>query len=177
LGLQLGKVLENIRILILLPIYIYQFKSKMMLTDILKSLFSRDLLKLRSEIEMYTSEDNIWKIEQGISNSAGNLCLHLIGNLNAYVGNVIGGSGYVRNRELEFSLKGVAKQDLLSRIDDTIHVVEAVLDGVDEAALAVDFPVLVFDRKTSTGYMLVHLTTHLAYHLGQINYHRRLIDG
>lgn len=147
-----------------------------MLIETLKSLFRRDLLKLRSEIELYTNEDNIWKVEKNISNSAGNLCLHLIGNLHTHIGKVIGKTGYVRNRDLEFSLKHVPRNELLLKIDETILMVATSLDNADENTLASEYPVLVFNTKTSTEYMLVHLATHLTYHLGQINYHRRLID-
>lgn len=147
-----------------------------MLIETLKILFTRDLSKLRSEIELYKEEENIWKIEQNISNSAGNLCLHLVGNLNTYIGKEIGKSNYVRNRELEFSLKNVPRKELLRKIDDTIDVVGKSLEGLDKNTLENEYPVLVFDKKTSTEYLLIHLATHLTYHLGQINYHRRLID-
>jgi len=147
-----------------------------MLIETLQALFKRDLNKLRSEIELYKKEENIWKIEANIANSAGNLCLHLVGNLNAFIGKELGRTDYVRNRELEFSLKDVPKKELLSKIDDTIQVVDKSLDNLDENTLANEYPVLVFDKKTSTEYMLIHLVTHLSYHLGQVNYHRRLID-
>lgn len=147
-----------------------------MLTETLRSLFTRDLKRLRAEIELYKNEENIWKTGGSITNTAGNLCLHLVGNLNTYIGKEIGMTNYVRNRELEFSLKDVSRAELLAKIDDTIRVVNAALDNLDEESLAVEYPVLVFEEKTTTGYLLVHLATHLAYHLGQINYHRRLID-
>ena len=147
-----------------------------MLIETLQALFKRDLNKLRSEIELYKKEENIWKIEGNIANSAGNLCLHLVGNLNAFIGKELGRTDYVRNRELEFSLKNVPRKELLSKIDDTIQVVDQSLEGLDENTLANEFPVLVFDKKTSTEYMLLHLVTHLSYHLGQVNYHRRLIE-
>jgi uncharacterized damage-inducible protein DinB len=146
------------------------------LTETLKSLFDRDLKKLRTEIASYTSEENLWKIEHDIKNSAGNLCLHLIGNLNAFVGKTIGGIDYVRNRDSEFSLKNVPREELLDKIDKTIQVVDQTLSKLDEKTLNEEFPVLVFEKKTSVEYMLIHLSTHLSYHLGQINYHRRLID-
>jgi len=147
-----------------------------MLLETLQSLFARDLNKLRSEIELYQKEENLWKIEGAIANSAGNLCLHLIGNLNTYIGKELGKTGYVRNRELEFSQKDVPKKDLIDKINHTIEVVNASLKNVNENVLATEYPVLVFAKKTSTEYMLIHLATHLTYHLGQINYHRRLID-
>lgn len=148
-----------------------------MLIPILKTLFRRDLEKLRHEIDQYKNEDLIWHTERGIANSAGNLCLHLVGNLNTYLGAEIGKTGYVRNRELEFSLKGIPKVALLQKIDDTMVVVDEALHLLTEAQLEEEYPMLVFDDRTSTGYFLVHLTTHLTYHLGQINYHRRLLDA
>ncbi|WP_333862471.1 hypothetical protein [Sphingobacterium sp.] len=65
-----------------------------MLIQTLKSLFHRDLKKLRDEIALYRLEENIWIVENSISNSAGNLCLHLIGNLQTYIGAEIGKTGY-----------------------------------------------------------------------------------
>lgn len=147
-----------------------------MLIETLQSLFTRDLNRLRAEIELYKKEENIWKTEGSITNSAGNLCLHLVGNLNTYIGKEIGKTTYVRNRELEFSLKNIPRAEVLHKIDDTICVVKAALDNLDESDLAIEYPVLVFKVKTSSGYLLMHLATHLTYHLGQVNYHRRLID-
>ena len=148
-----------------------------MLTETLKSLFTRDLNKLKSEIELYRNESDIWKIQEGITNSAGNLCLHLIGNLNTYVGAEFGKTGYIRNRALEFSLKDIPKTELLSKIDETIVVVNYALNNISEEELKMEFPILVFESKTSTEFFLIHLSTHLAYHLGQINYHRRLLTS
>jgi uncharacterized damage-inducible protein DinB len=147
-----------------------------MLIETLKELFTRDLNRLRNEIDLYAKEESLWQEEGEIANSAGNLCLHLIGNLNTYIGKEIGKTGYIRKRELEFSAKNVARQDLLQKIDETIQVVKQSLDKLDEATLRNEFPIQVFEKKTSTEYVLVHLATHLNYHLGQINYHRRLID-
>jgi uncharacterized damage-inducible protein DinB len=147
-----------------------------MLIETLQSLFTRDLNRLLAEIELYKKEENIWKTDGSITNSAGNLCLHLVGNLNTYIGKEIGKTAYVRNRELEFSLKNIPRAELLNKIDETICVVNAALDNLNEGDLAIEYPVLVFKEKTSTGYLLVHLATHLTYHLGQVNYHRRLID-
>ena len=148
-----------------------------MLIETLKILFNRDLNILKFEIESYQNEINLWKIESNISNSAGNLCLHLIGNLNTYIGAEFGKTGYIRNRALEFSLKDIPKAELLSKIEATIIVVNNALDNISDEDLKAEYPILVFQNKTSTEYMLIHLTTHLAYHLGQINYHRRLLDN
>nr|WP_315207647.1 DUF1572 family protein [uncultured Flavobacterium sp.] len=148
-----------------------------MLIESLKTLFNRDLNQLKTEIESYQNESDIWTIQKGIANSAGNLCLHLIGNLNTYIGAQYGKTGYIRNRPLEFSLKDITRVELLSKIEETIVVVDNALNNISEVELKKEYPLLVFKDKTSTEFMLIHLTTHLTYHLGQINYHRRLLGS
>jgi uncharacterized damage-inducible protein DinB len=148
-----------------------------MLLETLKDLITRDLNKLKSEIENYTREENIWMVDKHIANSAGNLCLHLIGNLNTYIGNELGGTNYIRNRDLEFSLKNIPRSELVNKISGAIEMVEQVLTSLNEVELSKEYPILVLDTKTSTEYLLVHLATHLAYHLGQVNYHRRFLDA
>ena len=143
----------------------------------LKTLFLRDLNKLRKEIELYKDERKLWIIDKNISNSAGNLCLHLIGNLNTYIGKELGGTAYIRNRDLEFSQKDIPQAELLKQIDETIVVVDKALDKVTDQQLEEEYPVIVFADKMTTGFFLVHLVAHLDYHLGQINYHRRLLDA
>jgi hypothetical protein len=147
-----------------------------MLNETLKALFKRDLTKLKVEIESYQKESNIWIIGDGISNSAGNLCLHLVGNINGFIGAQIGKTGYVRQRELEFSLKDVPRAELIKRIEDTILIVDSVLDGLTAEQFESLYPIEVFGQPMTTEYFLVHLAMHLDYHLGQINYHRRLLD-
>jgi uncharacterized damage-inducible protein DinB len=148
-----------------------------MLLETLKDLITRDLNKLKSEIENYTREENIWMVDKHIANSAGNLCLHLIGNLNTYIGKELGGTNYIRNRDLEFSLKNIPRSELVNKISGAIEMVEQVLTSLNEVELSKEYPILVLDTKTSTEYLLVHLATHLAYHLGQVNYHRRFLDA
>ncbi|MFV8376131.1 DUF1572 family protein [Flavobacterium sp. LB1P62] len=147
-----------------------------MLIETLKLLFNRDLNQLKTEIELYQNENQIWHIQKGIANSAGNLCLHLVGNLNTYIGAEFGKTGYIRNRALEFSQKDIPRAELIIKIEQTIIVVNNALNNIPEEELKMEFPLLVFEIKTSTAFMLTHLTIHLAYHLGQINYHRRLLD-
>jgi uncharacterized damage-inducible protein DinB len=147
-----------------------------MLTDTLTVIFKRDLLKLKAELSLYNHEENLWRVDKNISNAAGNLCLHLIGNLNTYIGAVLGQTGYVRNRPEEFSRKHVPRTTLLSELDGLIQMIEAVLPKITEAQLGHEYPDQVFDYTMTTEYFLVHLATHLNYHLGQVNYHRRLLD-
>ncbi|WP_339702125.1 DUF1572 family protein [uncultured Marixanthomonas sp.] len=145
-------------------------------TDALLSFFERDLNKLITEIELYKNEETIWRVEKNIANSAGNLTLHVIGNLHTFIGKEIGKTGYVRNRELEFTQKNVSRQELIDGIKDTIKMVKNSLASITNEDLKKEYPVMKFSKIESTEYLLVHLTTHLTYHLGQINYHRRLMN-
>lgn len=147
-----------------------------MITASLRSLYQRDLNKLKMEIGAYQNEENLWKTDKNISNSAGNLCLHLIGNLNHFIGTHLGNTGYVRQRELEFSLKDIPKAELIEKIEATTTMVDSVLNQLPEAVMEKEYPLVVFEDKMTTGYFLIHLLSHLDYHLGQINYHRRLLD-
>ena len=149
-----------------------------MIIESLKSIYKRDLEKLRQEIELYKDEAKLWKVDGEIPNSGGNLCLHLIGNLKGFIGAQLGGSGYVRQRDLEFSTTGTPRAELIKGVDETLDVVLASLDKVTPGQLEKDYPIVVFADKgpMKTGYFLIHLATHLSYHLGQINYHRRLFD-
>jgi len=117
-------------------------------------------------------------VPDGITNSAGNLCLHLIGNLNHFIGTHLGGTDYVRQRDLEFSQKHVAVATMTDQIEELKKVVTNTLHAMQDQELQEDFPILVFadQRQLTKGFMLTHLLGHLSYHLGQINYHRRLLD-
>ena len=144
--------------------------------ETLTKLFLRDLEKLKTEISSFKDEKNIWKISGDIKNSAGNLCLHLCGNLHHFVGAMLGNSGYIRNRDSEFSRKDVPLKELVDEIELTIKVVEKTLKNLPEEILEKTYPINVFGFEMTTEFFLTHLTTHLNYHLGQINYHRRLLD-
>lgn len=147
-----------------------------MLTESLIKIFERDLNKLKVEIQSYKTEKNLWLLDKEIKNSAGNLCLHLIGNLNHFIGAVLGGTGYIRKRELEFSLKDVPREHLLEQINDTTAIVVNTLNTIKPELIEKNYPLEVFKKPMTTEFFLIHLTTHLQYHLGQINYHRRLLD-
>lgn len=146
-----------------------------MLLQNLTGFFERDLLKLKAEIEGYTDENKLWIIKEGISNSGGNLCLHIIGNLKHFIGATLGNSGYVRHRDDEFALKNIPRSELLKQLDETIVVVNKTLTGLTEKDLTKNFPLEKHGKVVTTGHMLLHLLTHLNYHLGQVNYHRRLV--
>ncbi|WP_028525252.1 DUF1572 family protein [Runella limosa] len=147
-----------------------------MLSTTLTTLFERDLRRLKAELLAYKNEENIWKVAGQISNSAGNLALHLIGNLNTYIGAEIGETGYVRNRPLEFSAKNVARETIINDIDATIEVIRTSLATLTDEDYQAEYPQLVLETKTTTEYFFIHLVAHLGYHLGQVNYHRRLLE-
>lgn len=140
-------------------------------------LYKRDLNKLKEEILAYTVEENIWKIDGKILNSAGNLAMHLCGNLRHFIGHVIGGTAYQRNRDLEFAQKGVSRKKIIAEIDQTIASMEKVIPNIDPASFENHFPILVFKEPYTIIQMIIHLHGHLNYHLGQVNYHRRLIES
>ncbi|MBD1396483.1 DinB family protein [Pontibacter sp. JH31] len=146
------------------------------MTKELTSLFERDLNKLTEEIRAFQHEENLWKTTGQISNSAGNLCLHLVGNLNTYIGAILGNTGYRRDREAEFSQKGIPVTELLKRIREVQAVVSHTLQQLPEEGLQELYPQPILGHDMSTGFFLMHLHGHLNYHLGQINYLRRVLE-
>lgn len=144
---------------------------------LLKTLYNRNLDQLKLEIESYKNEADLWLTTPEINNSGGNLCLHLMGNLNHFIGATLGNSGYIRQRDLEFSTKNTPISTLIKNIKETKKTINETLDNLEESELLNDFPILVFESKMTSKDFLFYLTTHLAYHLGQINYHRRFISS
>ena len=146
-----------------------------MITDLI-SIFERDLDRLKKEVQSFRNKQNLWETTGKVTNSAGNLTLHLIGNLNHFIGHLLGETNYKRNREGEFSSKNVPIEQLVSDIDDVSQKVTQTLLRLDIADLNKPYPVEVFGFEMTTAFMLMHLSSHLNYHLGQINYIRRIID-
>lgn len=147
-----------------------------MLIPSVQFIYERDLNKLKEEIESYRNEENLWRIDKNISNSAGNLCLHLIGNLKTYIGAELGKTGYIRERDLEFSQKNIPRADLLHAIEETKEIVLHTLSQLTDKDLEKEYTLVKNYPFKTTYHLLIHLTVHLGYHLGQINYHRRLLD-
>ena len=138
-------------------------------------LFDLRLSKLSKEISLYTDEKCLWQTPKGINNSGGNLCLHLIGNLNHFIGAVLGNDGYQRERDKEFSLKNIPVSELQQQIEATKKIVKNTITALNSDDFDAIYPIDVFGTEMTTTYFLIHLTGHLNYHLGQINYHRRLV--
>jgi hypothetical protein len=146
-----------------------------MLKETFLEFYERDLQKLTEEINAYENEQVLWMTKEGINNSAGNLCLHLIGNLKHFIGATLGNTGYIRERDKEFSLKNIPKSDLISSVHETKSIVLKTLQKLSAEDLEKDFPLEKHNKIVTTENMLMHLLIHLGYHLGQINYHRRIL--
>ena len=143
---------------------------------LIAELFERDIKNLQKEILLYKKQEDLWKIEGGISNSGGTLCLHLIGNLNHFIGSVLGKTGFVREREKEFSDRNITREKITEQFDHAVKMVNDVLSRLSDEDLAKEFPID-FGGKKKTIQVLMILIAHFNYHLGQINYHRRLISA
>jgi uncharacterized damage-inducible protein DinB len=142
-----------------------------------RAILLRELKALKRELEAYPDERVIWSTPPGIANSACTLALHLAGNLQAFIGAALGNSGYRRNRQAEFERREVPRAELLAEIDRAIEAVDATLPRLDDERMAAPFPIEFGTLQVTTGDFLIHLATHLAFHLGQVDYHRRLSTG
>lgn len=145
--------------------------------DDLRKLLRRDLDTLAREINLYPDDASLWKPVPGQPTAGGNLALHLVGNLRHFVGAVLGGTGYGRERDLEFTTTGLRRADLASLIDTAKAEVDAALAALDPARLGALYPLEIRGERLATGLVLLHLATHLAFHLGQLDYHRRAATG
>lgn len=147
------------------------------LSSMIEHFLRRELRSVRLELEAYPQESLIWSLPPGLPNSGGTLALHLAGNLRHYVGAVLGGDGYVRDRDAEFARRDVPRDELLAQIAAADEAVRTVLPRLTEEQLARPFPEAIREHEVETGDFLIQLATHLAYHLGQLSYHRRVASG
>lgn len=146
------------------------------MTTPLINLFLRDLDRLKTEVELYSNDAVFWSVEKEISNSAGNLTIHLIGNLNHFIGSVLDKTGYIRDREAEFNNKDIPRPQIIKNIDAVKKVIEEALSKLTSEDLKKPYPINIRKEGMNVDQFLMHLYGHLNYHLGQINYHRRLLS-
>lgn len=153
--------------------------SNDLLGNAVRIMMIRDLHALEREIEAYPDDDSLWLTPPGITNSAGNLALHLVGGLRHFIGATLGQTGYMRNRDAEFSAKGMSRDHVVAEIRKAISDVDRTLSDLDSSRIGSTFPIKVGPQPRSvlTSDWLVHLGSHLTYHLGQIDYHRRLVNA
>lgn len=147
------------------------------LSPLIGRFLRRELRSLRLELEAYPDEQLIWALPPGLPNSAGTLALHLAGNLRHYVGAILGGNGYTRNRDEEFAARDIPREVLLAQIAEAEAAIESTLPLLSEEQMSAPFPEPIRDHHLQTGELLVQLAVHLSYHLGQVSYHRRLVTG
>jgi hypothetical protein len=156
--------------------FIVRYKYPGMLNKTLSALYERDVRRFIDEINAFNSEENIWRIQGLVKNPSGNLALHIAGGLNHFFGALLAHNGYVRNRDLEFSKKGVSKKDLVAQLEAAIPVVTQALNNLTPEQMDAEFPIPFDGGPKSTEYVLVLLLGHVEYHLGQVNYLRRILE-
>jgi uncharacterized protein DUF1572 len=141
------------------------------------AVLARDLRGLKRELEAYAKESDLWRVLPGLPNPGGNLALHLTGNIQHFIGTVLGKTGYVRDRDAEFKSRDVPREKLMVEVGEAIKVVEAVLPGLSQSDIDRDYPLPIAGHRVKTGDFLLHLVAHFTYHLGQLDYHRRAVTG
>ena len=148
-----------------------------MISESIRTIFLREARALRREIEAYPNEKDIWTVPAGIGNSAGTLALHLAGNIQHYLGARLGRTGYVRDRDAEFSRRNVSRTEILEQLDAAGIAIARAFERLNDSDLTQPYPEKISGTTLTTGEWLVHLVAHMGYHLGQIDYHRRLVTG
>lgn len=144
-----------------------------MLNSVLANFYERDIHKLIEELNLFRAEENLWRTQGSVKNSSGNLALHIIGGTNYLIGTTLAQTGYVRDRDQEFIRKDVPRRDLVAQLEKLIPMINKTVNAIN---LEAEYP-LVFDgEKRSNGYVLLQLSLHLNYHLGQVNYLRRTLE-
>jgi hypothetical protein len=142
----------------------------------LSRLFARDITRLVQELRAFPDTDAVWRTAPGVTNAAGTLALHLEGNLREYVGRALGGIAYERDRPLEFSARGVERDELVRRVEAVRETIPGVIAGLGDR-LDAAYPEPYDGATISNRQFLVHLLAHLNYHLGQVDYLRRVSTG
>ena len=148
-----------------------------MLRTAVQAILLRELGAVRRSVEVYPDDASLWAERRGLPNPGGTLVLHMAGNLQHFVGAVLGNSGYRRDRAAEFSRRDVPRAHRLDEIDAAAEAVERGMNAISDDALADSYPEAIAGRSVATGDFLAHLAAHLAYHLGQLDYHRRVVTG
>jgi hypothetical protein len=141
-------------------------------------LLLRELEGFERELQLFPDDESVWRTAPGVANSAGNLALHVAGNLQHFVGAVLGKTGYVRDREQEFGRRSGTRAELVGELHKAAAAVRTVLPALPPGWEAETYPKPpVADRQIPTGRFLLHLAVHAAFHLGQAGYLRRVLTG
>lgn len=143
----------------------------------LELMMTRELRAVKRELDAYPDDASVWRVIPGTPNTAGTLALHLAGNIQHFFGATLARDGYVRNRDAEFARRDVPRRELIEGLDAAIASLERTFASLDPAALKRPYPEPIAKRTVNTETFLLHLASHLAYHLGQVDYHRRAVTG
>ena len=143
----------------------------------LSLLFRRDLSRVIQQVDAFPDDESLWRKLPGITNPAGNLVLHLEGNLREYIGRQLGGLPYERARPLEFSSTALTKEDLLGRISELREKIPTVIAGLSPDELEKPYPEQVLEIPLTAQEFLIHIYGHLNWHLGELDYLRRALSG
>ena len=147
-----------------------------MLNNILANFYERDIRRLMEEVNLFRNEEDLWRTQGSVKNPAGNLVLHIIGGTNYLIGATLAKTGYIRDRDREFISKGVERKELVAQLEKLIPMIKETLTALTSEQMEAEYPLLFDDMKTSVSYVLVQLSLHLNYHLGQVNYLRRMLE-
>jgi hypothetical protein len=147
-----------------------------MLNSVLANFYARDLRKLIEEVNLFRNEEDLGRTRGAVKNPGGNLVLHIIGGLNYLIGATLAQTGYVRNRDQEFIIKGVERKILVAQLEELIPMINETLSALTVEDMEAEYPMFFDKPKTSTSYVLLQLLLHLNYHLGQVNYLRRIFE-
>lgn len=150
--------------------------NKYSVNNSVMQILERDLNKVINEIQLFENDKKMWVIAGSINNSAGNLALHIAGAVNHFIGKVLGNNNYVRTREKEFSEKNLPKELVIMNLKQAIETAKKVLPLISEQDMRNEFPEKLGGVTMTIEFFLIHLISHINYHLGQVNYHRRVLD-
>ena len=141
----------------------------------LAALYRRDLTRVVQQLQAFPEGPALWQLAPGVTNSAGNLVLHLEGNLREFIGRLLGDTPYQRRREQEFAAKNVSAAELIERMEGVVELIPRVVASLSDEVLAAPYPSQVVGGYASTQQFVLALLAHLSYHLGQIDYLRRFL--
>jgi len=148
-----------------------------MLLTMVRRTIARDIAAARRQVEAYPDDESIWKVVPGITNAGGTLALHMAGNIRHFIGAILGNTGYVRDRDAEFATRGASRAEIINQLDDAANAAQTTLSRFEISKLEDTYPLKINDMDVPTGAYLVHLAVHFGYHLGQMDYHRRIVTG
>jgi len=144
------------------------------LSESIRTAFAYEYRNRAAELHKWVdplSDEQFWRNPFSHGNSVGHLVLHLTGNLSYYVGAQIAKTGYVRNRDLEFSEpRKLPKAEVLRKFDETISMVIATIEKQAEADWTALYTAEREPDSKNRVTLILRCASHLYHHVGQIIY-------